>query len=155
MSDEMVLQILLQPSQNQLLLIFGDFYKKVDNIEQKPLAKLRNLGQLCQKSAVDWRMFTLDIIVNRLCHSKFSNFFLKLPKVIITAKYTNIVTKFARTFEMTICGTQLISISFSLRHDETDNVIDHSKSLGYFLLPSSPHFQKYQGIFQSFLGLLA
>ena len=52
-------------------------------------------------------------------------------------------------------GTQLISISFSLFHDETDNVIDHSKSLGYFLLPSSPHFQKYQGIFQSFLGLLA
>ena len=35
-------------------------------------------------------------------------------------------------------GTQLISISFSLFHDETDNVIDHSKSLGYFLLPSSP-----------------
>ena len=33
---------------------------------------------------------------------------------------------------------QLISISFSFRHDETDNVIDHSKSLGYFLLPSSP-----------------
>ena len=32
----------------------------------------------------------------------------------------------------------MISISFSLFHDETDNVIDHSKSLGYFLLPSSP-----------------
>ena len=39
----------------------------------------------------------------------------------------------------------MISISFSLRHDETDNVIDHSKSLGYFLLPSSPPFPKVLG----------
>ena len=33
MSDEMLLQILLHPSQNQLLLISGNFNKEVDNIE--------------------------------------------------------------------------------------------------------------------------
>ena len=102
MSDEMLLQILLHPSQNQLLLISGNFNKEVDNIEQKPLVKLRNLDQLCQKSAVDWRMFTLDIIDTRIFHKKFSNSLLKLPKVTVTAKSENVVTKFARPFDMTI-----------------------------------------------------
>ena len=48
-------------------------------------------------------MFTLDNIVTRIFHSKFSNFLLKLPKVTKTTKSKNIVTKFARAFDMTIC----------------------------------------------------
>ena len=47
-------------------------------------------------------MFILDIIVARLFHPKLSNSLLKLPKVTIVAKFENIVTKFARTFEMII-----------------------------------------------------
>ena len=47
-------------------------------------------------------MFTLDIIDTRIFHKKFSNSLLKLPKVTVTAKSENVVTKFARPFDMTI-----------------------------------------------------
>jgi len=46
-------------------------------------------------------MFTLDNIVTRIFHSKFSNFLLKLPKV-LRLPNLKIVTKFARAFDMTI-----------------------------------------------------
>ena len=49
-------------------------------------------------------MFTLDIIDTRIFHKKFSNSLLKLPKVTVTAKSENVVTKFARPFDMTICS---------------------------------------------------
>ena len=127
MSDEMLLQILLHPSQNQLLLISGNFNKEVDNIEQKPLVKLRNLDQLCQKSAVDWRMFTLDIIDTRIFHKKFSNSLLKLPKVTVTAKSENVVTKFARPFDMTIWDIAYIESNSRLQtcaaNDGYENIL--------------------------------
>ena len=47
-------------------------------------------------------MFILNIIVTRAFHPKFTNSLSKLPKVTIKAKSENIVTKFARTFDMTI-----------------------------------------------------
>ena len=51
-------------------------------------------------------MFTLDIIDTRIFHKKFSNSLLKLPKVTVTAKSENVVTKFARPFDMTIWSSQ-------------------------------------------------
>ena len=47
-------------------------------------------------------MFILNIIVTRAFHPKFTNSLSKLPKVTIKAKSENIVTKFARPFDMTI-----------------------------------------------------
>ena len=55
-------------------------------------------------------MFTLDIIDTRIFHKKFSNSLLKLPKVTVTAKSENVVTKFARPFDMTICLLELITL---------------------------------------------
>ena len=54
-------------------------------------------------------MFTLDIIDTRIFHKKFSNSLLKLPKVTVTAKSENVVTKFARPFDMTIWGRVLLT----------------------------------------------
>ena len=47
-------------------------------------------------------MFVLNIIVTRAFHPKFTNSLSKLPKITIKAKSENIVTKFARPFDMTI-----------------------------------------------------
>ena len=49
-------------------------------------------------------MFILNIIVTRAFHPKLTNSLSKLPKVTIKAKSENIVTKFARPFDMTIWG---------------------------------------------------
>ena len=47
------------------LLAFGEFYKNAANFKLKGLVKLRNLGQLCHKSAVDCQMFTFGISMTR------------------------------------------------------------------------------------------
>ena len=84
------------------LLASGDFYQNVANLKLKDLVKLRNLGQLCHKSAVDCQMFTFNISMTRQFYEKFSLSSCQMPELPILSRFENPITTFGTEERFTI-----------------------------------------------------